>query len=204
MAQGSGWTYRDSGGLAKAAITLLYADAALSAFAAAAAFAMGPENFWDGWVAVFQLIRFLVILATASAFLIWLYRANANVRALGADDMMGSPGLGIAWFFIPLANLFMPYMTVRDVWRASARPRDWQGESAPATIIAWWILWLAGGVIGVVVFQMELANGFKPTPEAGQLSLVSDLIWVVASLLLVTIVRGVRERQAAAWPASVY
>lgn len=204
MAQGSTWTYRDAGGLAKGAIALLYADAALSAFAVAASLSMGPENFWDGWVAVFQLVRALASLATAIVFFMWLYRANANVRALGADDMMGSPGLGIAWFFIPLANLFMPYMTVRDVWRASARPRDWQGESAPATILFWWIFWLAGGIVGVIVFQMELANGFKPTPEAGQLSLVSDLIWVVASLLLAAIIRGVQERQAAAWPASVY
>jgi hypothetical protein len=204
MAGSSGWTYRDAGGLAKATVVLLYADAALSAISAAWAVALGPENFWGPGVDLFQLLRGVATLVTSVCFLIWLYRANANVRALGADDMMGSPGLGVAWFFIPLANLFMPYMTVRDVWRASARPRDWQGESAAATILLWWIAWLAAGIMGIIVFQMELANGFKPTSEAGQLSLIADLSFVAAALLLVAIIRGVQERQSAAWPASVY
>ena len=52
-------------------------------------------------------------------FLIWFYRANANVRAMGADGLMGSPGLAVAWFFIPIAFLFMPY---RD------GPRHLEGE----------------------------------------------------------------------------
>ena len=101
----------------------------MSALAAGAALAMGPENFWGNGVGLFQLVRGLVQLATAIVFFIWLYRANANVRALGADDMMGSPGLGVGWFFIPLANLFMPYMTVRDIWRASAQAEGLAGRA---------------------------------------------------------------------------
>lgn len=202
---GGGWTYRDAGALAKAAIVLLLIDAALSALAAGAALAIGPENFWGDGIGLFQLARGLLQLATAIVVLTWLYRANANVRALGADDMMGSPGLGVGWFFIPLANLFMPYMTVRDIWKASAKPRDWQAERAPAAILIWWLLWIAGGIIGVVVFRIEMEYGFKMAPpEALWLSLGSDLIWVAASLLLAWIVRNIQAMQASAWPASVY
>ena len=165
---------------------------------------MGPENFWGDGVGLFQLGRFLVQIATAIVFLVWLYRANANVRALGADDMMGSPGLGIGWFFVPLANLVMPYMTVRDIWRASVRPRDWQAERAPAAILLWWICWLAGGIIGVIVFRIEIEHGFKPTPEALWLSVGSDFIWIAASLLLAWIVRNVQAMQGRAWPAAIY
>ena len=108
---------------------------------------------------------------------------------------MGSPGLGIGWFFIPLANLFMPYMTVRDVWRASGRPRDWQAEAAPVTILLWWICWVAGGILATVSFRIELEYSFKMVPEALWLGLACDLLWISASLLLASIVRGVQARQ---------
>ncbi|HST36347.1 MAG TPA: DUF4328 domain-containing protein [Allosphingosinicella sp.] len=189
------WAWREAGGVAKAARLLLYATAALSTLAAGAALAIGVENFESDAIGKFQLGRSLVSLATAITFFVWLYRANANVRALGAEDMMGSPGLGVGWFFIPLANLFMPYMTVRDVWRASGRPRDWQGESAPVTILLWWICWVAGNVLATVSFRIELEHGFKMTPEALWLGLLCDLLWIPASLLLASIIGGAQERQ---------
>ena len=192
------WVWREAGGLARTARLLLYATATLSALAVAAALAMGVENFESDAIGLFQLARSLLSLATAITFFIWLYRANANVRALGADDMMGSPGLGIGWFFIPLANLFMPYMTVRDVWRASGRPRDWQAEAAPVTIILWWICWVAGNIVAAASFRIELEHGFKMVPEALWLGLVCDLLWIPASLLLAAIIAGVQARQAQA------
>jgi hypothetical protein len=195
MAAGPLWVWRDAGAPARAAILLLYAYAALSALAAGMALAMGVENFWGDGIGLFQLARSLVSLATALAFFIWLYRANANVRALGAEDMMGTPGLGVGWFFIPLANLFMPYMTVRDVWRASARPRDWQGERAPVMIILWWICWLAGSILATIVFRIEIESGFEMVAEALWLGLVCDLLWIPASLLLAAIIRDVQARQ---------
>src|SRR6266404_5443429 len=39
-------------------------------------------------------------------FSIWVYRANLNARALGGKDMRFSPGWAVAWFFIPVMNLF--------------------------------------------------------------------------------------------------
>ena len=204
MAERKAWVYRDAGGPGRAAIVLLYADAALSALAAGMALAMGPENFWGDGIGLFQLVRALVQLATVTFVFVWLYRANANARALGADDMMGTPGLGVGWFFIPLANLFMPYMTVRDLWRASARPKDWQAERAPATILIWWICWLAGSILATIVFRIELENDFKMVPEALWLGLVCDLIWIPASLLLASIIRGAQARQEAARAASPF
>ena len=190
------WAWRDAAGIARAARQLLYASATLAALAAAMALAMGVENFESDAIGLFQLGRFLLSLTTAITFFVWLYRANANVRALGADDMMGSPGLGIGWFFIPLANLFMPYMIVRDVWRASGRPRDWQGESAPVTILLWWTSWVAGGILAAISFRIELEHGFKMTPEALWLGFICDLLWIPAAMLLASIIRSVQDRQA--------
>lgn len=198
MAVATAWGWRDAGGLARVARLLLYGHAGLSAAATAAALAVGPENFWGDAIGLFQLGRTLLSFAAAIISFLWLYRANANARALGADDMMGSPGLAIGWFFVPFANLFMPYLTVRDLWRASARPRDWQAEAAPLLILLWWICWLAGSILGTIAFRIELEFGFKMVPEAQWLGLACDLLWVPASLLLAAIIGGIQGRQTKA------
>src|SRR5262249_29946861 len=47
--------------------------------------------------------------AAGIALLVWVYRANRNARALGAEGLAYSPGWSVGWFFVPLANLVMPY-----------------------------------------------------------------------------------------------
>ena len=111
------WTFRDAAGLAAAARWLLYADAAVCAAAAALSLGLGADELIYGDLArPLALVQLATALGSLIALLIWLYRANANARALGATDLMGSPGLAVAWFFIPIAFLFMPFMTVRDTW----------------------------------------------------------------------------------------
>src|SRR5206468_7874885 len=56
-----------------------------------------------------SLAVLLAFLATAIAFLAWLSRAIDNVPALGAGRPSASPRWAIAWWFIPFANLGMPY-----------------------------------------------------------------------------------------------
>ena len=59
-----------------------------------------------------------ISLAAIVALRLALPRQRQCARAWrGRFDGLARPRVG--WFFIPLANLFMPYMTVRDIWRAS-------------------------------------------------------------------------------------
>ena len=144
-------------GAAAWARRLLWADSALSGLAALLALARNFDPYRAGNVelalALGQLGAWLAGFVLA---LRWLYLANANARALGATDLMGWPGLAVGWFFIPLANLFMPYMTLRDMWRASANPRDWQAAGAPAAILIWWVCWLAAGITATIAFRLQI------------------------------------------------
>jgi hypothetical protein len=55
------------------------------------------------------LPNMLVYVATVVVFAIFLRRANSNARALGAWSMRFTPGWVVGWFFVPIANLFMPW-----------------------------------------------------------------------------------------------
>lgn len=186
--------YRDASPAAAWAQRLLWADAALSGAAIVLALLRGLDP-WrvgpaDAAIGIGQLIVFI---ACAFVTLRWLYLANANARALGATDLMGSPALAVWWFFIPLANLFMPYVTVRDMWKASANPRDWQGASASGAIILWWILWLASNVAGTISFRLWLE---KDTGSAGEaFSLISNLASIPAALLIAWVIGRMQAMQ---------
>jgi hypothetical protein len=134
-------------------------------------------------------------LASLSLFLIWFYRANANARAMGAEDLMGSPGLSVAWFFVPVAFLFMPYVVVRDTWKASEAPRDWQGRSAPPLVGFWWAAMLLANLTASISFRIALEGGSGADEALGVLDLISNLGSVAAGLLGAQLVAGIQERQ---------
>src|SRR3546814_6930904 len=65
----------------------------------------------------------------------WTYVANANARALGATDLTVTPLMSILWYFIPLANLWMPLQGMREIWKGSVKPPDWETVGTPPPLI---------------------------------------------------------------------
>ncbi|HYI65127.1 MAG TPA: DUF4328 domain-containing protein [Allosphingosinicella sp.] len=196
MAEG-GWSYREAGGIARSAIWLLYANAAASITAIAFAWVRDFDPLAIGLgEGVFLLAELVLIIATAIFFFIWIYRANANARALGADDMSATPGWAVGWFFVPFANLVMPFMTVRELWKASVRPRDWQLVPAPVAIPLWWAFWLASNITGAIAATIGLQTMSEPVPTADTLAALSELLSIPAALLLAWIIGGIQAHQA--------
>ena len=184
--------FREAGGLAAGARTLLYADAGLAAAAAALLFIGADET---PALALFWLVQLAVYVCTAIVFFVWLYRANANARALGADDMMVRPGWAIGWYFVPLANLAMPFVAMRELWKASTRPKDWQAIPSPATIPLWWACWLIAGFTGILSFRIGMEFAKEANEAVQALAMASEIFEIGAALLLAQIVRGIQALQ---------
>ncbi len=176
---------------------LLWANAAASAVSILLAWRRGFDPFAIGdSETLYGLADSALLFVTAILVLIWLYRANARARALGAEDMMVSPGWAVGWFFVPLANLVMPYIAMRELWKASAHPRDWQLASAPLAIPLWWAFWLASGVAGGVAVVLALRPEKDALAAADAAVALSELLSIPAALLLAWIVGGVEKLQA--------
>jgi hypothetical protein len=129
-------------------------------------------------------------------FLTWFYRANANVRAMGADGLTGSPGLSVAWFFIPVAFLFMPFVVVRDTWKASAAPRDWQGQPTEPLIGFWWAAMLATHLTATLSFRLWLTDDYDVLGAIGVLDLISNATAIAANLLGIAVMQRIQTLQA--------
>ena len=190
------FVYQHASGLARAARWALWADALVAATAVVLALTMGADTLiWGDLAQWFSVLQLVTWLASLSLFLIWFYRANANARAMGAEDLMGSPGLSVAWFFIPIAFLFMPYVVVRDTWKASEAPRDWQGRSAPPLVGFWWAAMLLANLTATISIRIALEGDYGADEALGVLDLISNLGSVAAGLLGAQLVAGIQERQ---------
>lgn len=192
----SDYRYREGAGLAETARWALYADSLVCAAAVAIALAQGPWALLYGdFAGLFAIVQLVTGLGSLILFLTWFYRANANVRAMGADGLMGSPGLSVAWFFIPIAFLFMPFVVMRDTWKASASPRDWQGQPTDPLLGFWWAAMLTTYLAGSISFRLWLEGDYDVVDAVGVLDLISNGAAIFANLLCVAVMQKIRALQ---------
>ncbi len=91
----------------------------------------------------------LAFIATAICWLVWQVRATENVWAVpGVPMATRKPGMAVLWWFIPFANLGMPYACVRELRAVSAARAGTQPR--PAILPVWWLLFLAAALAGIV------------------------------------------------------
>ena len=149
---------------------LLVVQAVVAATSAASALAYGPGFADENGSALYllvALVQLLVYIVTAVVVLRWIYLANRNVHALGAQSV-GGPAMAVAWYFIPIAYLFMPFQSMREIWKASRQPRDWEVVAAPATIGWWWLFWIAGGIAAIAGFRLATEEAAEGAARAGE------------------------------------
>ncbi len=146
-----------------------------------------------------------LIALTMIVFATWIYRAHRNLPALGVRDPDISPGWAIGWFFIPIINLWRPYMAMRTLWQASSYPQNWRVADTIALLPIWWTLYLVSGVLGRVVFRVmkdaktveQLISGTKLSMGSG----VVDLALYAAAFVLVGKIWEAQSSHAYANPA---
>ena len=85
----------------------------------------------------------LTVVSTVAlvAGLVWLYRAVANLAALGYPGS-ASPVMAVVWWFVPVAFFVMPYRVMRDLYAHSASEHHLLGgRLVQAWWASWWISW---------------------------------------------------------------
>ncbi len=145
----------------------------------------------------------LGILAAGIVWLIWQFRAQSNLRALGVANLRFSPGWVVGWWIIPVANLAMPYLTVRELYKGSepgGGAVDWMSARTAATIPLWWAAWLLQNVLAIA--GSTVSAGTK-NPTWNQLAtrepieIASVTMLIVAAVLAIVLVRRIDRRQEA-------
>jgi DNA-directed RNA polymerase subunit RPC12/RpoP len=146
--------------------------------------------------------KFLTFISTIVVLLFWVYRVHRNLPALRAYGLRFPPGKVLRYWFNNIALLYRPYQVVKEIWKASDPNVDisdglsWQNAKSSSTIGWWHFLWITSIPISYMGFLISLET--KTVNELLTFSwimLFSEVLFIVASNLLVLIVREVDARQ---------
>jgi uncharacterized membrane protein len=124
-------------------------------------------------VAIGTLIAFLI---SGVASLVWTHQAAVNSRDFVLAPPSISPGWAVGWYFVPIANLWMPYRAMVEVAQ----------RSQPVTTVTpylalgwWWILWISTSIGGRALLRLAR--------QADEIESLTNLAWASVALDLVTI-----------------
>ena len=138
----------------------------------------------DSHAATRELISAWAIIASQLielvTLLVWAGVAAHNVRAMGRQPLRFSPFTTVAWFFIPFANLYMPYRAIAEAWRASEPAQSFTDAKTPWALLAWWLLSL-----------LSIIQDDSPTA----LGVVGVAVSLASSVLFVHLAFALRDRQ---------
>lgn len=98
----------------------------------------------------------LVIVSAA-----WCWVAAKNQQELAGEPTRPSPAVAAIGWFLPIANLLVPFRTVN----ALAEGPDGT-DAVPGSVPSWWLAWLAAaGFAGAGAWQMNATSGDAGRPN---------------------------------------
>lgn len=153
-----------------------------------------------------RIAQAVAFAASGIVFLFWLHRAYANLKALGGEPRY-SPVWAVAAFVVPVVNLFMPFLILQEVWRASD-PETVDAKGAKALnivvedssksllVVVWWGLWLLAVIDAVVAYRWHAGRQvLNDDAIASWLVIAMSLLLMVNSIVTLLLARKVTARQ---------
>lgn len=147
-------------------------------------------------IALVLLIFALSWLLSTIMTMIFMYRANANARSLGARELANSPWWCVFGWIIPFLNLVLPFLAMSEIARAARKPRGkgWQSLSTPGLVTGWWAC-LIIGVIAQRVSDRLLKYEIISSSNNSIIWMVSFGLIAIANIFLILTIWDITKRQ---------
>ena len=144
-------------------------------------------------IGILQIALFII---TGISFLKFIYFSNSNSRSFGAKGMQFTPGWSIGYYFIPYLNLYKPYRAMKEIWKTSKNPQNWEILKTPSLFPQWWTLWIISALLGNMSFRLSMkAEELNELFVSSTLTLASDLVKIPLSLIAIKMVSQIFEMQ---------
>lgn len=194
--------YRDPAGVTRAAIVILSIYMVLDLVSAASMFAYPPDPMEPTALSLIPMLDFLVLLACFVLVGRWIYRVDANAHAIGRE-MSITPGWAVGWYFVPFANLVMPYQAMREAWDSSHEAAGLEEERDTLLLPSWWGLWLVTNIVSNI---SAWGRGLDEVPGSLALTanLAAALLNVPLCLVLIRMARRLQQVQHIAVSREVF
>ena len=145
-----------------------------------------------------MIARVNAAIVIVSGFLIlrWIHRSNYNARQLGAKEMKFTPGWSIGYYFIPILAFWKPYQAMKEIWKASHNPHDWQSEKASSILGLWWTLWIVTNMLGDRVFLKFIsAEELSELMNVNFISQIFEVLSILLAIVMLSIINKIYTAQ---------
>jgi hypothetical protein len=145
---------------------------------------------------IIGVFQFGISITTIVLFAMWIYRANFNSRALGAQNMKFTPGWSVGYYFIPFLSLWRPYQAMKEIWKTSKNPTAWESEERGAILPWWWFFFLVAGMLNnkALITYMYAKEIHEFIAVAG-ITIASDIVSIPATIIALVLVGKIYEMQ---------
>ena len=142
------------------------------------------------------IIQFSLFIITGIVFLRWIYFSNSNSRSLGASGMQFTPGWSIGYYFVPFLHIYKPYIAMKEIWKTSKDPKNWEMIKTPSLFPQWWTLWLISAISANLSFRLSMrAEELNELFVSSSVTLASDLVQIPLALIAIKLVGSIFDMQ---------
>jgi hypothetical protein len=172
---------------------------------------ISQSEFEDALVAL-NTVQLIVSVSTLTAgvlTIVWMYRIAQNARAFGRATTWSPLFAIFGWFLPPLVLYVIPFLVLRELWKASEPTADvgtdsWKRSPDNPLLWVWFVLFGIVPTILLVVQIGSFAAGGLPTgdtesvaeslDEFGAFGWATALVNVAAAVVWVSFVRQLTRR----------
>ena len=147
---------------------------------------------------VLGVVQFVVYITTVVVFLMWLYRVHENLAAFGVprNQMQYSSAWAVGSFFVPFANLIIPFRAIKEVWQKSIPnyATMFSALNPPSYFAAWWGLWICANIAENIHLRLSWREAAS-SDVIEVIAAVAGVLGIAAALLCVKVVREIQRQQ---------
>jgi len=160
-------------------------------------FIEGQARIIDPGIVVTTALRLIAFWVSAFMVCRITYRGLRNLHTIGSKKVRMSPGWGVGWYFVPIANLWQPAEGMSQIYHGTYAAME-ERSAANSPIPLWWAAWLITNFtanIGTILIR-NFSEDIVGIPLLS-LELASAFFAIASAFLLMRLLKRVVERQEA-------
>ena len=152
----------------------------------------------DNFQVTVGLMILISLILTLIFFLIWFHRAYSNLPSFGAD-IEHNTGMAVGYFFIPIANFFIPHTILKEIWEKSITRGNY-GKYKPkvtsSIIVLWWVFIIGSGVMTKIdsMLYARIAS-IEDINLSTYFSIATSLVFIVHEIIAIIIIHSINKMQ---------
>lgn len=141
------------------------------------------------WQSTSEQLYFIwggLFLLTGIVWIAWHKRTNRALRARRIELEYGP--LGWIWYFVPVANLYLPYVATKEMFFKATNKLE-----IPGVFLWWWLCWLSASFVGRMV--EAVADRAAPADEFSAIHLgnVQNLLLIASAVAAIMLLRTIQR-----------